>query len=474
MLSKLLREHLGRFDIRLTIYYSFALLLLAISISVFLYYRLEHNLIKQVDSILLDEFHEFVLEIEEEGGIREGAQGFAEDVVWRKYYPILFQVLSAQNQVVTRPVEFEWFFNFGIRNIKNFTVAARRDIHGLKGHFRVLERRIADKAGSEEYVLHLATPLKRNDKILENYIENIVSAIPIIVVASILLGLFIAKRPRDILKGITGVTNRITSENLSERLAIPEARDEIRQLSITINSMLDRIEDSFEQIRQFTGDVSHELRTPLAAIKGEIEVAITHGEDASEYREALFNCLERVEDIIHMVNGLILISRFDENEIDWQPTEVEVVILAAEIIEFFRPLAEEKRIRLEMQAVDAAVLHTDRGCLLRLLNNLMENAIKFTPEGGCVSLRILRSKKEIALRVEDSGPGIPPEERENIFHRFYQIDPARSGTGRGTGLGLHICQRIVEVHGGTIRVENNPGGGAVFTVILPKGKPPVA
>jgi signal transduction histidine kinase len=203
-------------------------------------------------------------------------------------------------------------------------------------------------------------------------------------------------------------------------------------------------------------------------------VAITHEGNAREYREALFNCLERVEDLIRMVNGLILISRFDENEIDWQPEKIDVAKLAAEIMEFFRPLAEEKMIQLEMQAVDGAIIHGDRGSILRLLNNLMENAIKFTPEGGCVRLRVRCSGEEITLRVEDSGPGIPPAERENIFHRFYQIDAARSGAGRGTGLGLHICQRIAAAHGGAIRAEDNPGGGAVFVVILPKNKPPVA
>ncbi|BBO83331.1 two-component sensor histidine kinase [Desulfosarcina ovata subsp. sediminis] len=473
MLSKRLRNYLGRLDIRLAVYYSFALLFLAIAISWFLYYRLEHNLTKQVDGILLDEFHELTLEIDEEGGVREGVQGFAKDVVWRKYYPILFQVLSAQNQVVTRPVEFEVLFTFGIRNQEYFTVIARNDVHGIKGHFRVLERRIADKASNKEYVVHLATHLKRTDKILENYIENIVSAIPVIFAGSILLGLFIAKKPRDILKEIIGVTNKITSENLSERLALPEARDEIRQLSITINSMLDRIEGAFEQIRQFTGDASHELRTPLAAIKGEIEVALTHGESSREYRETLFNCLERVEDIIRMVNDLILISRFDEKEIDWQPTEIDLAAQAAEIIEFFRPLAEGKRIRLEMQAAESVILYADRSNILRLLNNLMENAIKFTPEGGRVRLRTQCSREEVVLRVEDNGPGVPPAERENIFHRFYQINAARSGRGRGTGLGLHICQRIADAHGGKIWIEDNPGGGAVFVVTLPKDKTPV-
>jgi heavy metal sensor kinase len=468
MLSKLWRNFMGRFDVRLTAYYTIALLLLSIAIALFLYYRLEHNITKQVDRILLDEFHELTLEIEEDGGIREGAAGFAEDVVQRKYYPILFQVLTPEGELVAQSEGAAGFFTFGSRNEPHFTVSAGSDEEGGQRHYRVLEQRFREEGIDREYLAQVATPLKYADKILENYLENIVSAIPGIFSASILIGFLIAKGPRDILKEIIGVSRRITSENLSQRLVLPGARDEIRELCVTINSMLERIEGAFGEIRQFTGDVSHELRTPLSAIRGEIEVALTHGGTVADCQEVLANCLERVDEVIRMVNDLIMISRFDENEINCHPTKIDATELAGEIIDFLMPLAQEKKIRLQMTTSEPAIFVADRGSIVRLLNNLVDNALKFAPEGGTVSVSARRTDRTLELRVADNGPGVPPSERTNIFRRFYQVNPARSGAERGTGLGLHICQRIAEFHGGTIRLEDSsPAGGAVFVATFP-------
>ena len=165
------------------------------------------------------------------------------------------------------------------------------------------------------YVVQISTQLKQQDNILENFVENILRAIPIILLLCLGGGMLVSRKPRRIMQNITKVTNKITSQNLRERLPEPPAHDEVWDLTVTINSMMDRLEKSFSEIKQFSSDVSHELRNPLFALKGEIEVALAHKRDASAYRESLQECLERINQLIKMVNDLFLIARFDSGKI---------------------------------------------------------------------------------------------------------------------------------------------------------------
>jgi signal transduction histidine kinase len=279
--------------------------------------------------------------------------------------------------------------------------------------------------------------------------------------------MYISQKPRKILRNITSVTKRITSQNLAERLPLPPAHDEIRDLTLTINFMLDNIEASFNNVRQFTADVSHELRNPLSAVKGEIEVAVSRKRDASDYRETLHNCLERIDDIIKMVNDLFLISRFDAKKYDLKLSHINISDLLREMYDFFLPIAQEKNIHLVIDRCDTVFASVDRHKILQLLNNLMDNAVKFTPENESVTLSLIQHSHDIELKVSDSGIGIPEDKLENIFKRFYQVDPSRSGDERGAGLGLHICKRIAEIHDGSMVAKRNKTKGVTYTVWLP-------
>lgn len=278
----------------------------------------------------------------------------------------------------------------------------------------------------------------------------------------------VARKPRLILRNITTVTNRITSQNLSERLPVPQAKDEVKDLILTINSMMDRLEKSFSDLKQFTADVSHELRNPLFALKGEMEVALSQKRDAQEYREEIYECLDRVNFLIKMVNDLFLISRYESKKANLELDYVDFRETVGDIVDFFLPMAQEKNLQLTIDRCDDAIVLVDKAKILQTLNNLLDNAIKFTPKNGSVSLTLVRKEGEIELRVRDSGIGIPEDKLQKIFNRFYQVDESRSGSGRGTGLGLHICKQIVEAHEGSIRAECNKDKGVTFIVTLPK------
>jgi len=463
MLSKLKIKFFSRFDVKLTVFYTLALLLISLILSSFFYYRLQHNLQKQIDRMLKDEAKELIMEIKEENHIVKGCKRFFEDISYRKFYPVSFRVMTSDGVLLWESEDFSKILSKGIKEKKHFTVTAD---HKEKKRYRIYETRFTFN-DQGPFVAQLATKTRQSDKILETSLQNIFSAIPMVFLLSICCGMYIAQKPRKILQNITAVTKKITSQNLAERLPLPPGQDEIRDLTLTINFMLDNIESSFNEIRQFTADVSHELRNPLSAVKGEIEVAVSRKRDAADYRETLHNCLERIDDLIKMVNDLFLISRFDAKKYDLKLSRINLAELLGEMYDFFLPIAQEKNIHFFIERCDTVFASVDRHKILQLLSNLMDNAVKFTPENQSITMSLIEHSHEAELNVSDSGIGIPESDLENIFKRFYQVDPSRSGDDRGAGLGLHICKRIAEVHGGSIAATRNKTKGATFTVMLP-------
>ena len=463
MLSKLKVQFFSRLDVKLAVFYTVALLLISLILSSFFYYRLQHNFLKQIDRILKDEVTELTLEIEEDHDIVKGCKEFFEDISYRESYPVFFRVMTHDGVSLWESENFSTILSDGIKEKKHFTVTVDQR---KKLRYRIYETRFTFN-DQGPFVVQMATKTKRADKILENSLQNIFSAIPVVFLLSICCGMYIAQKPRKILQNITAVTRRITSQNLAERLPLPPGQDEIRDLTLTINFMLDNIESSFDEIKQFTADVSHELRNPLSAVKGEIEVAVSRKRDAADYRETLHNCLERIDDLIKMVNDLFLISRFDAKKYDLKLSRINLAGLLREMYIFFLPIAREKHIHFVIKRCDTLFASVDRHKILQLLSNLMDNAVKFTPDNESITLSLIEHRHEAELRVSDSGIGIPEGDLKNIFKRFYQVDPSRSGDDRGAGLGLHICKRIVEVHGGSISAVRNKTKGVTFTVRLP-------
>jgi heavy metal sensor kinase len=258
----------------------------------------------------------------------------------------------------------------------------------------------------------------------------------------------------------------MTSQNLHQRLEVPLADDEIRDLTVTINKMMNRLEKSFEHMKQFTADVSHELRNPLFALKGELEVLLSQKRDVQEYREALYECQERVDFLIKMSNDLFLISRFDENKVQMDFDYFNIDDVIHNVCDLFLPMVEEKNIELVMNLSNGLTILADKIKLSQVISNLLDNAMKFTPPNGRIDLSVVRKSNDIELRVKDNGKGIPEDKTDRVFDRFYQVDTSRSNQ-KGTGLGLQICKRIIEAHKGRIKVEKNKGEGVTFIVLIP-------
>lgn len=259
----------------------------------------------------------------------------------------------------------------------------------------------------------------------------------------------------------------IGDTNLGERLPHPGTDDEIGRLVDTLNAMLARLETAFDTQRRFTADASHELRSPLSRLRAEIEITLRHPRERDEYLEALRSCLEEAERLTRLTDELLLLARLDAAQ-ERAPTDpVALATVVDWVVGHMTPVADARRIVLAVEASPHAVVRMASGQVALVLNNLVGNALKFSPSQGVVTIRAAVDGEEVVLSVSDTGPGIAPDEFTKIFERFYRGSSTRAADVDGTGLGLALARSIVQAHGGRIAASNLPDGGALFSVRLP-------
>ena len=260
----------------------------------------------------------------------------------------------------------------------------------------------------------------------------------------------------------------INAEQLNARLPIDNPDDELGRLATVFNETFARLESSFDRMRRFTADASHELRTPLTAIRSVGEVGLRGRRDEAAYREIIGSMLEEVDRLALLVDRLLMLSRADTGEAKLSMDIVDVRLLAEEVAEQLGVLAEEKEQSIQVRFETAPSWIGDRVVLRQALLNLVDNAIKYTPAGGSIEIRVAQAADGTTIEVSDTGPGIPVELQSRIFDRFYRVDRARSRENGGTGLGLAIAKWAVEVNGGYLTVESAGGAGSKFRITLPQ------
>jgi len=264
---------------------------------------------------------------------------------------------------------------------------------------------------------------------------------------------------------------KITAERLSERLPVHDPSDDLGHAARVFNGLLQRLEDSFTQLKRFTSDASHELRTPLASMRSIGEVSLQNKHSNEEYREVIASMLEEVRRLTHLVDSLLAISRADSGQISLQLSSFSCTDLIQEVIGVVGILAEDKRQTITVAGSPDIAVMADRGILRQAILNLVDNAIKYSPMDSEIAIAVELESTEIPQRalisISDQGPGIPASERDRIFDRFYRTDDGRSRERGGTGLGLSIAKWAIEVHSGSIDVRESETGGSCFCVQLP-------
>ncbi|HKI48297.1 MAG TPA: ATP-binding protein, partial [Desulfobacteria bacterium] len=256
--------------------------------------------------------------------------------------------------------------------------------------------------------------------------------------------------------------------DLSQRIPMPEVQDEIGNLANTFNEMMDRLEKSFAQVRQFSSDASHELRTPLTVLKGQSELVLGKPRSKQEYQEVLSSNLEEINYMSRILEDLLTLSKGDEGEISLEKEPVELGNIIEEVSRQGEILADEKDVKIVLAYLEPVTILGDAHRLKQMVWILIHNAIKFTPGGGEIKITLQDLDDTVYFTIKDTGIGIPEQDLPKIFDRFYRVDKARSRQEGGSGLGLAICKYIVDRHQGTIDVESKLGKGTKFKIRFPK------
>lgn len=469
--------------IRLTLWYTAAMAIVLVILAGATYFVLRQNVVRRADATATELADSFLSTVNAELGDATKPDsvddGIAAAIAEHRFRDVLFVVFDPQGDFLgatnaqslagrsagpTREMLIA-----SLRPLVQVPHAVRtiyvgdREYRGYVRHFSI---------DQQEATLFVLQSLHRQNEFLETLAGTFGVVIPLAILLAGVGGYLLARQSLSPVVTMGTQASRIGSENLHERLVVQNPRDELGHLAASFNELLDRLNQSFDRQRRFVADASHELRTPVAILCGEAEVTLAQEKRTEqEYRESLQILREEAKRLKHIVEDLFTLARADAGQHPLAPTDFYLDELVAECSRNVRTLASAKGIKVSCEIGSELPIHADEALLRRMLMNLLDNAIKYTPQGGSVSLRSTEENGQYRLTVEDSGQGIPAELQPRIFERFFRADKARSRgetDGGGAGLGLTIALWIAGAHAGSIELTHSTPEGSLFTVFLPK------
>jgi heavy metal sensor kinase len=304
------------------------------------------------------------------------------------------------------------------------------------------------------------------DAALAAFTRTLLFAIPATAVLAAGFGFLLIRRMLKPVNVITRTARDIQEKDLSRRIEV-EGNDELGKLAATLNQTFERLQKAFQRERQFTSDASHELRTPLSIMQSEATLALKKDRSKEEYRKSLLFISQEITHMSSIINKLLVLSRIDNGKENLCYSRTGLSELLSDLAADIEVLCEEKTIHFKADLQGDVFLDGDEVKLRELFLNLLDNAIKFTPSGGSISLTLISNEEQAVVSVSDNGIGMSEEHLPHIFERFYRIDKTPSTENTGSGLGLAICRHIAELHRGQIQVKSAAGAGSTFRVFLP-------
>jgi heavy metal sensor kinase len=437
--------------LKLSLWYTLVLGLIILVFSFSVYLFVKSRLFQQLDRQIDDDFSVVDADISEEAGDVPDFEAESST--------IKFQIIK-NDKLYYQSIPY---LKSGLPALIAGMAGERRTVRASSGkRFRLL-------IGHTKNGLILT--VAQDEEAVRNNLRRLLFFLSLALPSSLLLavwaGYLMAGRLLKPVATMADQAENIGAENLSARLPVVNPGDEFGRLASVFNRTLGRLEDAFERQRRFTADASHELRTPLTAIQSVGEVALQEEHDADAYRDSIGSMLEETARLTHLVESLLLLTRAESDRLRVPRKEHDISGIVERAVEDLRIVAEEKGQKLETDLAAGVRGDVHEDTLRRALVNILDNAIKYTPRGGTVSVRLARTHNGVTIEVSDTGPGIPPEHQERVFDRFYRIDKNRPTEGGGAGLGLAIALWAVEANGGRIELESEEGHGSTFRIVLP-------
>jgi two-component system, OmpR family, heavy metal sensor histidine kinase CusS len=460
---------------RLAAWYTGASFLLILAVTSFLYWVLISNLEREDDQYLADKIESLRRLLHEHPDDRALLE---REVEWewrnRQYGQIFVRIVDAEVQkesLIEAPPG--WSRNLDLAAFPGPSdtsqTAPFREVEVAGGgSYRLAAGRADGPAyGRNAWFIQVAMDRTYEESILARYRRYLWVTLGSALILCGLVSYWLVHSGLRPLHDISAKAEQIRSSTLHERIQTPPLPRELAELAFTINSMLDRLQESFERLQQFSADVAHELRTPLSNLRSEAEVVLAQPRQPEEYSRALSSCLEEGNRLAGLVDTLLFLARAEQPRAELQRTRIDLAAELALLREFFEAAAGEKGIALQVEAAGPVWAEVDRTLLQRAVSNLVTNALTYAPPGATVTLAAKVEGGLATVSVADTGVGIPSEHLPRIFDRFYRIDAARTGSSGHVGLGLAIVQSIARLHGGRVSAASEPGHGTEIRMELP-------
>jgi len=472
MSLKRLLENRHSLVFRLTLWYG-AIFTVSSCVAFFLFYMLITAVIQeQTDQDLLEKTGKFTALLAGSGieAVKKVAIIESQAAGERK---IFFRLLSSRGEVFSSTNMLYW------RDIGIQDAAITALIQGERYVFDTMvipERkdkvRILYALVGPGIILQLGQSMEQQTRIIEAFRKIFVVTMVILVILAALIGWFMGKKALSGLADVSRTARHVSGSALGERVPVTGRGDEVDQLAVTFNQMLDRIQALVLEIKEMSDNIAHDLKSPITRMRGLAEITLTTENGLEDYQNMAASTIEECDRLLDMINTMLFISKTEAGVGDFEQAEMDLSRVVRDACTLFHPLAEDKGIQMNWDVPEACPFSGDVRMVQRMISNLLDNAVKYTPAGGRVEVRLEgEDGQSIVLFVKDTGVGIESQDLPHIFERFYRGDPSRAETG--AGLGLSLAQAIVKAHGGNIEVSSTPDEGSTFQVNLPKS-PPVA
>ena len=321
---------------------------------------------------------------------------------------------------------------------------------------------------SPTVIVQVGQAMESQARLLDAFKRIFIITMSFLIILAAGVGWFMARRAVSGIEAVTHTAQKISGGSLQERVPVKPRGDEIDQLATTFNQMVDRIQTLLTEIKEMSDNIAHDLRSPVTRIRGTAEVTLTTGKSLDDYENMAASTIEDCDRLLDMINTMLLISKTEAGVEKPSREKVDIAALIRQACEIFQPIAEDKNVRLSHRAAEKTLIFGDTRMLQRMLSNILDNGVKYTPSGGKIKVSLTESEsRDLVISVNDTGVGISKADLPRIFERFYRCDQSRSQPG--TGLGLSLARAIARAHGGDITVTSTVNQGSTFNITLPKG-----
>ncbi|MEQ8765647.1 MAG: heavy metal sensor histidine kinase [Planctomycetota bacterium] len=459
---------------RLTLSYVLASAVLVSIVIWIAFWAVQNNVDAEDDRFLADQVHVIRMVLEEHPDDRQALVQEAEwEVSARRHSSVFVRVMDSSGEVVLEtsrmparltPIVFP-----------DPVAADRLPSRGVETNlgdqtYRLMAARAILGQSGEKYTIQIALDHLHQHRVLSRYRRQLLLGGALFLLFSSMIVYWLSRRGLRSIREVSALARDMRATRLTRRLEIHGAPKETAELATTFNSMLDRLADSFDRLSQFSSGIAHELRTPVNNLLGTIEVNLSRTRTAEEYRGTLESCAEECQRLAHLIESLLFIARSEHPQAQIEGVSMAVRPQLESLADFYRTAANEGGVRLELDCHGDPCIFADPPLFQRAIGNLLENSLRYTPEGGVIRVTARAHAELVTIEVIDTGSGIERSILDRVFDPLFRGEPSRSVRAGGIGLGLTIVQTILRLHGGSVEIQSQPGTGTRVTMTWPMSR----